>query len=149
MNKRILLESLSLLLVLYFFQDVLCKIVYWDVYGSWLQQVPYLQSAVGFWKYTITIFELLISFGMVFPKARVAMAYTAIAGLLLAIVQILVRCIFQHHLFFPFHLLWFHHVKWFDVLTAQVLLAWVALAILWINNATRNSHKMKLSILKP
>jgi hypothetical protein len=73
MRKASISEAINLLIVLYFFQDALFKIVYWNIYGSWLRNVPYLHTAAGFWKYAITIFELLISFGMVFPRTRVAM----------------------------------------------------------------------------
>jgi hypothetical protein len=145
MRRALILEAINLLIVLYFFQDALFKIVYWDAYGAWLRHVPLFRGISVFFKFAIPVAELAFCFGMVFGRAQFALSYAAVFNLFLAIIQILAGCIFNHHLPSPFHLLWFHHLRWFNVLLADLVLAWLILGVVWMKAAGQRVDQLELS----
>jgi uncharacterized membrane protein len=130
-KRRIIAESLVLVIVLYFFQDGLYKIWNWQAYGNWLRNAPYLHSLAGICKYLATVAELEISFGLLFGVIRRAVLYGALISLVATMILVLTSCILSKHLIFPFHPLW-KHATWFDILLIDLLLCWIIAAALFL-----------------
>jgi hypothetical protein len=131
-TKRNLIECLALLLVVYFFQDLLHKISHWRAYGAWFGTLPYVHRLAAPGKYLVTSSEVVVSFGLLFQKSRRMACYLALYGLMTIIVYVILARILSHRFFFPYYLLGIE-AQWFHVLLADSLLAWLVLVLIQLN----------------
>jgi len=129
MLKKIISEVICLLVLLYFFQDGIYKLSHLKSYQIWFSHAPYFKNFSPRIGYCIPIAETICATGILFKKSRAICLCLILAGLVIAILQIMAACFFTTFLFFPFHFLWFKP-GWLQVLIVDLGIAWLIFMVL-------------------
>lgn len=124
-TRKIIVEVICFILMIYFFYEGIYKVAYWHNFGIWMYYAPLLKPVSGVLKYSIPIGEIVLAISFFLSRFRIGALYISIGVLLLYVFWIMVVSLFTHFLFWPFHALW-EKPNWVQMMLIALGLCWMA-----------------------
>lgn len=140
--KKILVDSISLLLAVEYFYEGVSKLFSFRAYHAFLSHMPYVQLFSWGLAVLIPLTEIGLATGLVFSKRPVAFLVATVGALVIFVAWICCVYFVAHVLSWPFDPFWLRMV-WLHKIIIALAMCWLALGAAWVaaymNNPSASS----------
>jgi len=145
--RKIVVEVICIILLMYFFYDGIYKVAYWSKYALWMKYAPLLKPVWQFLSYVVPVGEIVLALALFSPKFRMRALYISIAGLISFLLWVVITHLFTHRLFWPYHAIW-GKSTWMQVMLVSLGMCWISFTAIILSRPNVYRNRSTLNSLR-